>query len=399
MLWRWRILAVVLALAAARIVYGWPPRPVWTVALHEPTRWELASKPLGFWAGDTVFATGIHAPDRDTFRLSHWSVATGDCLETREIKPEPALGAPLWLSRVSPCGRFLALSGFDRPVTTRRTSVWLIDLNTGETLCHHPINDPCVNQAAFLAFSRDGEWLAFVEPVGPGICLVPTSRPQALRRLTVPGRLVQVGFSPDSKFLAVHSWPGPCFCELIDLESGTAVLRLNNAMECFFLADGRVVTFDHKVRTLCTFTIDGSGATETGTELRLDDYPTREGHAWWPIRGQGRGLIIENAQSDPPWKNPQPWRDSSTFFHFNLDTGQCERRGFVPRGLTMYAVINHDGSLAATSTTDGYVQLWDTRTPRWHRWPWVVLAALVTAGATLAVGRWHTLRWREELQV
>jgi hypothetical protein len=65
----------------------------------------------------------------------------------------------------------------------------------------------------------------------------------------------------------------------------------------------------------------------------------------------------------------------------------------------MYAVINHDGSLAATSTTDGYVQLWDTRTPRWHRWPWVVLAALVTAGATLAVGRWHTLRWREELQV
>jgi hypothetical protein len=168
MLWRWRILAVVLALAAARIVYGWPPRPVWTVALHEPTRWELASKPLGFWAGDTVFATGIHAPDRDTFRLSHWSVATGDCLETREIKPEPALGAPLWLSRVSPCGRFLALSGFDRPVTTRRTSVWLIDLNTGETLCHHPINDPCVNQAAFLAFSRDGEWLAFVESWDPG---------------------------------------------------------------------------------------------------------------------------------------------------------------------------------------------------------------------------------------
>ncbi len=92
MLWRWRILAVVMAMVAARVVWGWPPMPRWTVKVQNrerPLSWNYYEKPVGFTADNAVLFTEEDRCEKDANSSSNagrsqrvsasnkWSVSAG----------------------------------------------------------------------------------------------------------------------------------------------------------------------------------------------------------------------------------------------------------------------------------------------------------------------------------
>lgn len=133
----------------------------------------------------------VYSPDGKWLAAAHGSEVMLWDRVTRQRVPLPdAQGKPVWSVALSPDGRVLATSSYDR--TTR---LW--DPATGELKKTLPV------PAQALAFSHDGRWLGLagdqvqLYDVRAGTLLPPLGK--------APGTPDALAFSPDGKWLAVGS--------------------------------------------------------------------------------------------------------------------------------------------------------------------------------------------------
>ncbi len=428
MLWRWRILTLVMAMVAAKLVWGWPPTPRWTAKVQDRERWlswNHYERPVGFTADNAILFTEEDRSDEGRqLLLKRWSVATSECLEQIECQCRPA-GTPRTGSVISPCGRFAAVFGArePRPGTTREQyHTWLIDVSSGRTLADFP--DRC-NQCVF---SDDGGWFAIPargdqlegnQATTDAVKLVRTAEPKVTRTFPFAGcRIERMCFSPDSRNLAVHVLDqklfnerriGPDSCILIELDTGRRHLRTENvAADGFFFANGWLIAVYlhhdesfhcYPVRWQC-FDLWRTDAPRRSREILL---PQTALYGWFFVDPVPGGVLVQEGREDHTanlvvGKGEFGDAHKRVFHHFDLETGQlCQRGEMLCCGGV--SKISRDGSWAAVVDDHGYLRLWDIHQPRWKRWPWTVMAAVLVAGVLFLVGRWDTGRRQPHLAI
>jgi hypothetical protein len=412
---RWLMIAAVVGLVGAAVVWQWPVSPVWqrTGAIDgEVLRFGPDDRTLYTAEGLTGRGTGSGAVPR-TPRLCKWDAATGELLNTVSISCTAVI--PRGVTLLSPDARVLLIC---QPESATNNGSWtwlLFDAETGQQR-GAPLGD--VRYPCTANFSCDGRWLWLRHGSKSkgldGVDIVATEN--AKRVVKVRGNEGEIPvnccFSPHGSVAAIEYLGGSTAkIRIVELPSGREIRQFDLATR----KGTRVAEWTEWVGDRLYATVEGpngpKGYLWECYSFDLSAESIGEG-TLEPLLGgrrdalkiqvywdRGPGWVAQLSSGQEPWEKWIHWLGAKLGFKLNsrreqdyvlrflnADTGRLRYEFPIP--VDFPRAISRDGKRFARVGIFGVVEVWDVDPPA--RWPWVLMAGIVGAGLTLVFGRWRS---------